>query len=91
MNPASRLSLLKPSPIRAITDGTPQGATPLGTAKRAIETPGDGAPETGDLAAALQASGGNRQIAAERLGISRTTLWRRMKNLPASRQPTVPE
>ncbi len=72
-------------------DGTPQGATPLGTAKRAIETPGDGAPETGDLAAALQASGGNRQIAAERLGISRTTLWRRMKNLPASRQPTVPE
>ena len=30
MKPASRLSLLKPSPIRAITDGTPPGAIPLG-------------------------------------------------------------
>ena len=30
IQPASRLSLLKPSPIRAITDGTPPGAIPLG-------------------------------------------------------------
>jgi aspartate/methionine/tyrosine aminotransferase len=29
-SPAQRLSLLKPSPIRAITDGTPAGAIPLG-------------------------------------------------------------
>ena len=30
MIPATRLSLLTPSPIRAITDGTPPGAIPLG-------------------------------------------------------------
>ncbi len=30
MSPARRLSLLKPSPIRAITDGTPPDAIPLG-------------------------------------------------------------
>ena len=39
-----------------------------------------GAPEQ-DLLAALQACNGNRNEAARRLGISRTTLWRRLQGL----------
>lgn len=39
MNPASRLSLLKPSPIRAITDGTPPGAIPLGLGEPTWDLP----------------------------------------------------
>ena len=39
MIPASRLSLLKPSPIRAITDGTPQGAIPLGLGEPTWDLP----------------------------------------------------
>ena len=31
------------------------------------------------IAAALEAENGNRDRAAARLGVSRTTLWRRMK------------
>ncbi len=39
MNPATRLSLLKPSPIRAITDGTPPGAIPLGLGEPTWDLP----------------------------------------------------
>lgn len=39
MKPASRLSLLKPSPIRAITDGTPPGAIPLGLGEPTWDLP----------------------------------------------------
>ncbi|HEY3399532.1 MAG TPA: pyridoxal phosphate-dependent aminotransferase [Geothrix sp.] len=39
MHPASRLSLLKPSPIRAITDGTPPGAIPLGLGEPTWDLP----------------------------------------------------
>ena len=39
MNVASRLSLLKPSPIRAITDGTPPGAIPLGLGEPTWDLP----------------------------------------------------
>jgi aspartate/methionine/tyrosine aminotransferase len=39
MNPASRLSQLKPSPIRAITDGTPPGAIPLGLGEPTWDLP----------------------------------------------------
>lgn len=39
VNPASRLSLLKPSPIRAITDGTPPGAIPLGLGEPTWDLP----------------------------------------------------
>ena len=39
MNPAARLSLLKPSPIRAITDGTPAGAIPLGLGEPTWDLP----------------------------------------------------
>lgn len=37
------------------------------------------APEARQLADLLEACGGNRQMAAKQLGISTTTLWRRMK------------
>lgn len=37
--PAHRLSLLKPSPIRAITDGTPPGAIPLGLGEPTWDLP----------------------------------------------------
>ncbi len=36
------------------------------------------------IVAAIQAAGGNRQLAAQSLGISRTTLWRRLKEIEAS-------
>jgi aspartate/methionine/tyrosine aminotransferase len=39
MKTASRLSLLKPSPIRAITDGTPPGAIPLGLGEPTWDLP----------------------------------------------------
>lgn len=39
VNPAARLSLLKPSPIRAITDGTPPGAIPLGLGEPTWDLP----------------------------------------------------
>jgi aspartate/methionine/tyrosine aminotransferase len=39
MKPAARLSLLKPSPIRAITDGTPPGAIPLGLGEPTWDLP----------------------------------------------------
>ncbi len=39
MKPATRLSLLKPSPIRAITDGTPPGAIPLGLGEPTWDLP----------------------------------------------------
>lgn len=39
MKPASRLSLFKPSPIRAITDGTPPGAIPLGLGEPTWDLP----------------------------------------------------
>jgi len=39
MQTASRLSLLKPSPIRAITDGTPPGAIPLGLGEPTWDLP----------------------------------------------------
>jgi aspartate/methionine/tyrosine aminotransferase len=37
--PATRLSLLRPSPIRAITDGTPTGAIPLGLGEPTWDLP----------------------------------------------------
>lgn len=40
--------------------------------------------DAADLAAVLKACAGNRQEAARQLGISRTTLWRRLQALPAS-------
>ncbi|HJW73329.1 MAG TPA: pyridoxal phosphate-dependent aminotransferase [Geothrix sp.] len=39
MHPATRLSLLKPSPIRSITDGTPPGAIPLGLGEPTWDLP----------------------------------------------------
>jgi aspartate/methionine/tyrosine aminotransferase len=39
MKPASRLSQLRPSPIRAITDGTPPGAIPLGLGEPTWDLP----------------------------------------------------
>jgi aspartate/methionine/tyrosine aminotransferase len=39
MIPATRLSRLKPSPIRAITDGTPPGAIPLGLGEPTWDLP----------------------------------------------------
>ncbi len=39
MTPATRLSKLKPSPIRAITDGTPPGAIPLGLGEPTWDLP----------------------------------------------------
>ena len=67
-------------------------ADPASARKVTAFEPGDPSPDAVDLAGVLRASDGNKKIAAERLGISRTTLWRRMKNLPVSpRRPTVPE
>jgi two-component system response regulator HydG len=37
-------------------------------------------PDRGEILAALEASGGNRAAAARRLGISRVTLWKRLKD-----------
>jgi len=59
--------------------------------QESVHEPGNLPPDALDLVGALEASGGNKRIAAERLGISRTTLWRRMKNAHASHTPTVPE
>lgn len=42
------------------------------------------ATDSTQLVEVLQACGGNRQEAARQLGISRTTLWRRLQALPAS-------
>lgn len=39
LRPASRLSRLRPSPIRAITDGTPPGAIPLGLGEPTWDLP----------------------------------------------------
>jgi propionate catabolism operon transcriptional regulator len=38
-------------------------------------------PEDIDIVRTLEAAGGNRKLAAEQLGISRTTLWRRLRGL----------
>lgn len=39
MQPSSRISSIKPSPIRAITDGTPSGAIPLGLGEPTWDLP----------------------------------------------------
>ncbi len=39
MQPSARLSAIKPSPIRAITDGTPPGAIPLGLGEPTWDLP----------------------------------------------------
>jgi aspartate/methionine/tyrosine aminotransferase len=39
MQPSARLSTIKPSPIRAITDGTPPGAIPLGLGEPTWDLP----------------------------------------------------
>ena len=40
--------------------------------------------ETGAILRVLEEAGGNRKLAAERLGISTTTLWRRLKSIEKS-------
>lgn len=56
-----------------------QGPSTPAPRDRAVDAwPVDNWPER--LAEALQACGGNRRLAAERLGISRATLWRRMRD-----------
>jgi DNA-binding NtrC family response regulator len=56
-------------PADAASSATVRPLHPVGRDERAI------------ILAALRACGGNRSEAAERLGVSRTTLWRRMKEL----------
>jgi len=54
-----------------------------GTAQRAARTAGTGSagPEEKTILETIAACGGNRSAAAARLGISRVTLWRRMKRV----------
>lgn len=52
-------------------------ATPFPTARPALD---DGAMRA-EIEAALRASGGHKANAAQRLGVSRVTLWKRMKKL----------
>jgi propionate catabolism operon transcriptional regulator len=60
----------------------------LGETPELAELPAGEADDGGQLdderiIAAIRATGGNRQAAAQALGISRTTLWRRLKDIDA--------
>ena len=59
-----------------------RGRTTHGGARTAGEAPGE--PEEGKIREALARSRGNRREAAAQLGISRVTLWRRMKRIGVS-------
>ena len=59
-----------------------RGRTTHGGARPAGEAPGE--PEEGKIREALARSRGNRREAAAQLGISRVTLWRRMKRIGVS-------
>ena len=58
------------------------GRTTHGRTRPAGEAPGE--PEEGKIREALARSRGNRREAAAQLGISRVTLWRRMKRIGVS-------
>jgi transcriptional regulator with PAS, ATPase and Fis domain len=59
-----------------------RGRTTHGGARPAGGAPGE--PEAGKIREALARARGNREDAAAQLGISRVTLWRRMKQLDVS-------
>ncbi len=62
--------------------GPPAGVgTPVQTLRPAVED------ERAIILAALQAASGNKLLAANRLGVGRTTLWRRMKELGIATSP----
>lgn len=44
-------------------------------------------PSSGEIVAALHESGGSRELASQRLGISRSTLWRRLRALQLDDAP----
>ncbi|RZI91692.1 MAG: winged helix-turn-helix transcriptional regulator [Pseudomonas sp.] len=70
----SKCSTLLPDWLdEALDDLSPAAINPAG--ERVSKLPN----ERDILFAALTNAGGNRRIAAEHLGISTTTLWRRMK------------
>jgi propionate catabolism operon transcriptional regulator len=59
------------------------GETPELGELPAGEADDGGQPDDERIIAAIRATGGNRQAAAQALGISRTTLWRRLKDIDA--------
>ena len=65
----------------------------LDTPRRCADPEGEplapGSADAGAILAALRAAGGNRSEAARRLGVSRVTLWRRMKEMGAL-DPSTP-
>ena len=65
----------EPPPVRQVRDRA------LAVGAEAAEPAPEDDPEATRIRAALAASGGRRVEAAERLGVSRTTLWRRMREL----------
>ncbi|MEK8087565.1 propionate catabolism operon regulatory protein PrpR [Aquabacterium sp. A3] len=68
-----RLRLIAPELFDGPSESSPQGLQQLQTAQ-----------EVDHLRQVLAACGGDRQQAARQLGISRTTLWRKLKTAPAT-------
>lgn len=68
-----------PEPALRLPSGPPPGAPAALLPAAALPDPDD--VERERIRAALRAAGGRRGEAAETLGLSRTTLWRRMKEL----------
>jgi propionate catabolism operon transcriptional regulator len=60
-----------PMPLPQVPPAQAEGATPLRATRRASEA--------AHIRAVLGACGGSVQLAAERLGVSRSTLWRRLR------------
>ena len=60
--------------------GAPAGATGTNTSPIAPDGDGDEHPEAHRIRVALERAAGNRERAAQMLGMSRVTLWRRMRS-----------
>jgi propionate catabolism operon transcriptional regulator len=81
----ANLQRLAPELFDALAAPMPPSFGPLPSSQPGLQrsTQGGDQPGDADIVRALQAHPGDRQAAALALGISRTTLWRRMKALQA--------